>query len=58
MHGDVVLLGCASKREGMILPDRDLRAAQEDVLYLLAIFSNMRMWMNIPDQLASWCAPS
>lgn len=29
---DVVFLGCAGKREGMVLPDGDLRAAQEDVL--------------------------
>lgn len=32
MNGDVVFLGCASKREGVILPDGDFRAAQEDVL--------------------------
>lgn len=32
MNGNVVLLGCARESEGVILPDRNLRATQEDVL--------------------------
>jgi hypothetical protein len=36
VNRDVVFLGCASKREGVVLPDGDFRAAQENVLDLLA----------------------
>jgi hypothetical protein len=32
VHGDVVLFGCAGECERVVLPDGDLRAAQEDVL--------------------------
>lgn len=32
MDGDVVLLGCGSKSERMVLPNRHRRAAKEDVL--------------------------
>lgn len=32
MDGDVVLLGGAGQRKGVILPQRDRRAAEEDVL--------------------------
>lgn len=36
VNGDVVFFRCASKCKGVVLPDRDFGAAQENVLYLLA----------------------
>lgn len=36
VDGNVVFFGCASKCEGVVLPNRDFGAAQENVLCMLA----------------------
>lgn len=57
MNRDVVFLGRASKGKGMVLPDGDFGAAQEDVLGLLAETAILTR-LDIPVQHASLCAPS
>ena len=52
MDGDVVFLGCAGKREGMILPQRNLWAAQKDVLLSSA---TLKVYRQARSYLASLC---
>lgn len=56
VNGNVILLRGTGEREGVILPDRNLGAAQEDVLGLLVYSFLPAMGLYIPGQPGFWCS--